>query len=39
MERRARMTPMKAHVTLDDVAESVVTAETIVVDGGFTATT
>ncbi|MFC8511840.1 SDR family NAD(P)-dependent oxidoreductase [Streptomyces sp. NPDC057257] len=48
MERRARMTPMKANVTLDDVAESIyalatshpfVTGETIVVDGGFTATT
>ena len=48
MERRARMTPMQANVTLDDVAESIyalatshpfVTGETIVVDGGFTATT
>ncbi|MET9080733.1 SDR family oxidoreductase [Streptomyces sp. NPDC004237] len=48
MERRARMTPMKANVTLDDVAESIyalatshpfVTGETIVIDGGFTATT
>ncbi|MET9089335.1 SDR family oxidoreductase [Streptomyces sp. NPDC004237] len=48
MEHRAPMTPMKANVTLDDVAESMyalatshpfVTGETIVVDGGFTATT
>jgi 3-oxoacyl-[acyl-carrier protein] reductase len=48
MERRARMTPLRANVTLDDVAESIyalatshpfVTGETIVIDGGFTATT
>jgi 3-oxoacyl-[acyl-carrier protein] reductase len=48
MERRAKLTPMKRNVTLDDVAEAVfvlatslqfVTGEIIVVDGGFTATT
>lgn len=48
MERRARQTPMKRNVTLDDVADSIyalavshrfVTGEIIVVDGGFTATT
>lgn len=48
MQRRARYTPMKRNVTLDDVADSVfalatshrfVTGEVIVVDGGFTATT
>lgn len=48
MERRARQTPMRANVTLEDVAESVhtwltshpfVTGEVMVVDGGFTATT
>ena len=48
MERRAKLTPMKRNVTLDDVAESIwalatshpfVTGEVIVVDGGFTATT
>lgn len=48
MERRARQTPMKANVTLEDVAESVhtwltshpfVTGEVMVIDGGFTATT
>jgi 3-oxoacyl-[acyl-carrier protein] reductase len=48
MQRRAKMTPLQANVTLDDVAESIfalatshpfVTGETLVVDGGFTATT
>jgi 3-oxoacyl-[acyl-carrier protein] reductase len=48
MERRAKLTPMRANVTVDDVAESIhalaqshpfVTGETIVIDGGFTATT
>ena len=48
MERRARQTPMKTNVTLEDVAESVytwltahpfVTGEIMVVDGGYTATT
>lgn len=48
MERRARQTPMKANVALEDVAESVhtwltahpfVTGEVMVIDGGFTATT
>lgn len=48
MERRAKLTPLKRNVTLDDVAESIfalatshpfVTGEVVVVDGGFTATT
>lgn len=48
MERRARQTPMKANVELDDVAASVytlltahpfVTGEVMVIDGGYTATT
>ena len=48
MERRAKLTPMKRNVTLDDVAEAIfalatshpfVTGEVIVIDGGFTATT
>lgn len=48
MERRAKLTPLRRNVTLDDVAESAyallsahrfVTGEVIVVDGGFTATT
>lgn len=48
MERRARQTPLRRNVTLDDVAASVealvtmhpfVTGEIVVVDGGFTATT
>lgn len=48
MERRARQTPMKANVTLEDVADSVhtwltshpfVTGEVMVIDGGYTATT
>ncbi len=48
MERRARQTPMRRNVTLDDVAESIyalatshrfVTGEVLVIDGGFTATT
>lgn len=48
MERRAKTTPMKRNVTLEDVAESVhallvshpfVTGEIMVIDGGFTATT
>lgn len=47
MERRARQTPLKRNVTLEDVADSVfalatshrfVTGEIIVIDGGFTAT-
>ena len=48
MERRASWTPMKRNVTEDDVAETIfslvssnpfVTGETIVIDGGYTATT
>jgi 3-oxoacyl-[acyl-carrier protein] reductase len=48
MDRRAKQTPMKRNVTLDDVAESIfalatshpfVTGEVVVIDGGFTATT
>lgn len=48
MERRAKQTPLKRNVTLDDVAESIfslatshpfVTGEIVVIDGGFTATT
>jgi 3-oxoacyl-[acyl-carrier protein] reductase len=48
MERRATWTPMKRNVTVDDVAETVfslvashpfVTGETIVIDGGYAATT
>ena len=48
MGRRARLTPLKRCVTVDDVAEVVltliehmkfVTGETIVVDGGFARTT
>lgn len=48
MDRRAQWTPLKRNVTLDDVAESVlslleshpfVTGETIVIDGGYAATT
>ena len=48
MGRRARQTPLKRNVTLEDVAESVyalatshpfVTGEVVVIDGGFTATT
>ena len=48
MERRARQTPLKANVTLEDVADNVhtwltahpfVTGEVMVIDGGFTATT
>jgi 3-oxoacyl-[acyl-carrier protein] reductase len=48
MERRAKMTPLRRCVTMDDVAEVVltliermhfVTGETIVVDGGFAKTT
>ena len=48
MERRARFTPLRRNVSLEDVAESVhalavshrfVTGEVIVVDGGYTATT
>src|SRR6185437_7426190 len=47
MERRATWTPMKRNVTVDDVAETVfslitsnpfVTGETIVIDGGYAAT-
>ena len=48
MERRAVWTPMQRNVTLEDVAETVVslitsnpfvTGETIVIDGGYAATT
>jgi 3-oxoacyl-[acyl-carrier protein] reductase len=48
MERRAAWTPMKRNVTEDDVAETIfslvssnpfVTGETIVIDGGYAATT
>lgn len=48
MDRRARHTPLRRNVTLDDVAESIyalavfhpfVTGEIVVVDGGYTATT
>ncbi len=48
MERRAKQTPMKRNVTLDDVGESIytlavahpfVTGEVITIDGGYTATT
>jgi 3-oxoacyl-[acyl-carrier protein] reductase len=48
MGRRAKLTPMKRNVTVDDVAESIfslatshpfVTGEVLVIDGGFTATT
>lgn len=48
MERRAKQTPLRRNVTLEDVAESVfalatshpfVTGEIVVIDGGFTATT
>jgi 3-oxoacyl-[acyl-carrier protein] reductase len=48
MARRAQWTPMQRNVTLDDVAESIwalleshpfVTGETVVIDGGYTATT
>jgi 3-oxoacyl-[acyl-carrier protein] reductase len=48
MERRARQTPMRANVRLEDVAESIyalatshpfVTGEIVVIDGGYTATT
>ncbi|MGD0561017.1 MAG: SDR family NAD(P)-dependent oxidoreductase [Streptosporangiaceae bacterium] len=48
MDRRAQWTPLKRNVTLDDVADSIlslleshpfVTGETIVIDGGYTATT
>lgn len=47
MERRAKLTPLRRTVTLDDVAESIyvmavahpfVTGEVLVIDGGFTAT-
>ncbi len=47
MERRASWTPMKRNVTMDDVAETIfslitsnpfVTGETIVIDGGYAAT-
>jgi 3-oxoacyl-[acyl-carrier protein] reductase len=47
MERRADWTPMKRNVTVDDVAETIfslitsnpfVTGETVVIDGGYTAT-
>jgi len=48
MERRATWTPMKRNVTAEDVAETIfsliasnpfVTGETVVIDGGYTATT
>ena len=48
MDRRATWTPMKRNVTVDDVAETIysliasnpfVTGETIVIDGGYAATT
>ena len=48
MERRATWTPMKRNVTVEDVAETIfsliasnpfVTGETIVIDGGYAATT
>jgi 3-oxoacyl-[acyl-carrier protein] reductase len=48
MERRATWTPMKRNVTEDDVAETIfslissnpfVTGETVVIDGGYAATT
>ncbi len=48
MARRAKLTPLRRNVTLDDVAESIyalavshpfVTGEILVIDGGFTATT
>jgi 3-oxoacyl-[acyl-carrier protein] reductase len=48
MERRAAWTPMKRNVTVEDVAETIfsliasnpfVTGETIVIDGGYAATT
>lgn len=48
MERRAAWTPMKRNVTAEDVAETIfslissnpfVTGETVVIDGGYAATT
>jgi len=48
MERRATWTPLQRNVTEDDVAETIfsliasnpfVTGETIVIDGGYAATT
>jgi 3-oxoacyl-[acyl-carrier protein] reductase len=48
MDRRATWTPMKRNVTVDDVAETIfslitsnpfVTGETVVIDGGYAATT
>ena len=48
MERRASWTPMQRNVTVDDVAETIfslissnpfVTGETIIIDGGYSATT
>ena len=48
MERRASWTPMQRNVTVDDVAETIfslissnpfVTGETIIIDGGYAATT
>jgi 3-oxoacyl-[acyl-carrier protein] reductase len=48
MERRATWTPMQRNVAVDNVAETVfslitsnpfVTGETIVIDGGYAATT
>jgi 3-oxoacyl-[acyl-carrier protein] reductase len=48
MQRRAQHTPLQRNVTLSDVAESIyamatshpfVTGETVVIDGGYSATT
>ena len=48
MDRRAAWTPMKRNVTVEDVAEMIfslvvshpfVTGETVVIDGGYAATT
>ena len=48
MERRAKLTPLRRCVTPDEVAETIlsllisnpfVTGETVVIDGGFSATT
>jgi len=48
MERHAAWTPMKRNVTVEDVAETIfsliasnlfVTGETVVIDGGYAATT
>jgi 3-oxoacyl-[acyl-carrier protein] reductase len=48
MERRATWTPMKRNATAEDVAETIgslitsnpfVTGETVIIDGGYAATT